>query len=157
MLITNSFNPIPTPGKFMTDSGKIINMDHAYRRLSNAALSRSGGSLAQLPRKSSRERGDGDMSDADVRLQKDYYSDTPEGGCSEDYTSEEDIGSSSGEDEWKSEINRGRRRVRKKTGSTGTADENGKGGSDKRKVRSLLAAADEERTYLKVETVQLSH
>lgn len=57
MLSNNSFNLMPTPGKFVTDSGKVINMDHAYRRLTNAALSRSGGSLAQLPVKSpSRER-----------------------------------------------------------------------------------------------------
>ncbi|KAK2746802.1 hypothetical protein FQN57_002844 [Myotisia sp. PD_48] len=145
-LNTNSFNPIPTPGTFITDSGKVINLDHAYRKLSNAALSRSGGSLAHLSQKSSsKEREDqADLSDGDVRLQKDYYSDTPDGGFSEDHSSEDDLEeTSSGEDEWKSEVNRGRRRIRKKSDSADQG-ENGSAGKTKQAL-SLLAAAEEER------------
>ncbi|KAK2789944.1 hypothetical protein FQN52_005752 [Onygenales sp. PD_12] len=146
LLNNNSFNPMPTPGKFVTDTGKVINLDHAYRRLSNAALSRAGGSLSKFQKTStSRERGEDAISESgDVRLQKDYYS--GEDGNADDYSSEDDNDSSSGEDDWKAEMNRGRRRSRKKSDSELTSDENGMNKNDnKQKVRSLLAAADEER------------
>ncbi|EEP81610.1 conserved hypothetical protein [Uncinocarpus reesii 1704] len=140
LLNNNSLNLMTTPGKFVTDSGKVINMDHAYRRLSAAALSRSGGSLASYPGKPTGKHDDVDgAADGDARLQKDYYFDTPEGGFSEDYTSEDDVDdTSSGEDAWKSEIHRGRRRIRKKSDiETG---ESGSKGGEPRKVQSLLAA-----------------
>lgn len=150
LLNNNSMNLMTTPGKFVTDSGKVINMDHAYRRLTNAALSRSGGSLANYPGASSSKQGEGvdGATDGDVRLQKDYYSDTPDGGFSEDYTSEEVDDTSSGEDVWKSsEIYRGRRRIRRKGG----AKEAGQGGSksgETKPAQSLLAAAEEEREWI---------
>lgn len=147
LLNNNSMNLMTTPGKFVTDSGKVINMDHAYRRLTNAALSRSGGSLASYPGASSKlgEGADG-AADGEARLQKDYYSDTPDGGFSEDYTSEEIDDTSSGEDVWKSDIYRGRRRIRRKGGT----DQAGKGSKtgEKKPVQSLLAAAEEERAYI---------
>ncbi|OJD13898.1 hypothetical protein AJ78_05688 [Emergomyces pasteurianus Ep9510] len=144
LLNTNSFNPIPTPGTFVTDTGKVINLDLAYRRLSNAALSRSGGSLAKFQKSStSRERGEDAVSESgDSRLQEDYYS--GDEAISGEYTSDdENDDSSSGEEDWNAEMQRGRRRSRKKSDS----EENGvgKSGGGPQQVRSLLAAADEER------------
>ncbi|KMP05277.1 hypothetical protein CIRG_04957 [Coccidioides immitis RMSCC 2394] len=147
LLNTNSMNLMSTPGKFVTDSGKVINMDHAYRRLSAAALSRSGGSLANYPGKAAPKQADGvdGTAEGDVRLQKDYYSDTLDGGFSEDYTSEEDVGdTSSGEDAWKSEIHRGRRRTRKRADTDGPGQGSSNSGGP-RKIRNLLDAAEEER------------
>ncbi|OAX77665.1 hypothetical protein ACJ72_08033 [Emergomyces africanus] len=143
LLNTNSFNPKPTPGTFVTDTGKVINLDLAYRRLSNAALSRSGGSLSKFQKSStSRERGEDAVSESgDSRLQEDFYS--GDEALSGEYTSDDDNDdSSSGEEDWNAEMQRGRRRSRKKSDS----EENGvsKSGGPQ-KVRSLLAAADEER------------
>ncbi|EEH23085.2 hypothetical protein PABG_05296 [Paracoccidioides brasiliensis Pb03] len=146
LLNTNSFNPMPTPGKYVTDTGKVINLDHAYRRLSNAALSRAGGTLARFQKPStSCERGEDEVSESgDPRLEKDYYS--GDDGISDDDSSDDNDDSSSGDDDWTSEIQRGRRRSRKKSDSEGASDENGVGESGgQQKVRSLLAAAEEER------------
>src|SRR6266550_3716710 len=49
MLNTNSFNLMSDPKKYVLDSGKVVDMQSAYRRLSDAALLRSGGALASLP------------------------------------------------------------------------------------------------------------
>ncbi|KAI1934271.1 hypothetical protein LOZ58_002443 [Ophidiomyces ophidiicola] len=146
-LNSNSMNLMSTPGKFVTDSGKVINMDHAYRRLSNAAIMKSGGLLANYPGNSPHKQGDGvdGAADGDARLQKDYYSDTPEGGFSEDGTSDDVEDTSSGEDSWKSEIHRGRRRIRKKIADTDGA---GSTKGETKKVQSLLAAAEEERAKI---------
>ncbi|WEW57246.1 hypothetical protein PRK78_002711 [Emydomyces testavorans] len=148
-LLNNNSTKAPS-SKLVTDSGKVINMDHAYRRLSNAALSRAGGTLASYPGQATHKHVDGvdGAADGDIRLQTDYYSDTPEGGCSEDYSSEEDVeDTSSGEYSFKSEIHRGRRRTRKKTDAEGTA-EGGTRSEERRKAQSLLAAAEEERAKI---------
>ncbi|PGH08726.1 hypothetical protein AJ79_05917 [Helicocarpus griseus UAMH5409] len=143
LLNTNSFNPLPVPGKFVTDTGKIINLDQAYRRLSNAALSRSGGTLSRFQKSTSRERGEDALSDSDTRLQKDYYS-GDDGFSGENSSDDDDY--SSGEEDWNAEMQRGRRRSRKKSDSDPVSDENGGGkSSGSQKVRSLLAAAEEER------------
>ncbi|PGH08523.1 hypothetical protein AJ80_07843 [Polytolypa hystricis UAMH7299] len=131
-----------TPGKFYTDSGKMINMDMAYRKLSDAALSRAGGSLAHLPKKpTSGERGDGDAQseNGDTRLPKDDY---PDAHSDDDDTT--DVDSSSGEEDWKSEMYRGRRRSRKKSDADAASDGAGSQKGREKKTKSLLAAAEEE-------------
>lgn len=153
LLSPNSRDSATNPSKFVTGSGKVINMDHAYRRMSNAALSAAGGSLAHLPKgaATSNERGQSadSLSDGDSRVHKDYYSDTPEGGASEDYSTDEGEDTSSGDEDCKSASQRGRRRTRKKSDSEGNDKNDAAGGSNKKRprVRSLLAAADEERTF----------
>ncbi|KAM5447419.1 hypothetical protein MaudCBS49596_005930 [Microsporum audouinii] len=146
----NSLNPLAANSKsnvstFVTDSGRVINLDHAYRKLSNAALQRSGGSLANLPHIEKKELEDmAEMSDSDARLAKDYYLDTPDGGFSEDHTSEDDDDISSDEDLWRMGVGRGRPRTRKKSETQGP-DHDTDDTDAAKKVRSLLAAAEEER------------
>ncbi|EEQ31486.1 universal stress protein family domain-containing protein [Microsporum canis CBS 113480] len=145
----NSLNPLAANSKsnvstFVTDSGRVINLDHAYRKLSNAALQRSGGSLANLPHIEKKELEDmAEMSDSDARLAKDYYLDTPDGGFSEDHTSEDDDDISSDEDLWRMGVGRGRPRIRKKPEAQGP-DHDTDDTDAAKKVRSLLAAAEEE-------------
>ncbi|KAA6414396.1 MAG: hypothetical protein FRX48_01145 [Lasallia pustulata] len=166
MLNTNSFNLMPTPGKFVTDGGKVIDMNSAYRRLSDVALLNSGGNLSNLPgRNTERVRaGSGEVisPSGGLRLQKDYYErgENMEGAIE---SSDEDP-SSSGEDGWDSQSLRGRRKTRGKRGAGGTdadtedseTDGASSGGAaagtlgmgrtaGPRKVKSLLAAAEEER------------
>ena len=167
MLNTNSLNLMPTPGKFVTDGGKIIDMNNAYRKLSDAALLKSGGNLSNLPgRNTERVRvGSGEVSppNGGVRLQKDYY-ETGEDMDGPIESSDENSTASSGEDGWTLQSIRGRKRSRRKKGP-GSADvdtedsENdgvsiggatgetlgmGRAGGP-RKVKSLLIAAKEER------------
>jgi len=111
-----------------------IDINNAYRRLSDAALARSGGSLSTFGRRKGSDKGAGDG-----RLNKDYL--TPEGELIED-SSEENASSS--EDE--------RERGRKPARTFGKANPKGtSGGSNSpetpRTARSLLAAAEEERTF----------
>ena len=75
----NSFNLLASRGKLMSDSGELLDMNSAYRRLSDANLARSGGSLSHLPKASgtegaSTEAGDALPSDRGrgTRLHKDY-------------------------------------------------------------------------------------
>ncbi|GBF63687.1 hypothetical protein TMEN_6331 [Trichophyton mentagrophytes] len=144
----NSLNPQavnskPSVNTFVTDSGRVINLDHAYRKLSNAALQRSSGSLAHLPHIEKKELEDlAEHSDSDARLAKDYY-DTPDGGFSEDHTSEEEY-ISSDDELWQLGVGRGRGRTRKKHDGHGT-DRDLDDPEAANKVRSLLAAAEEER------------
>lgn len=167
MLNTNSFNLMPTPGKFVTDGGKVIDMNSAYRRLSNVALLNSGGNLSNLPgRNTERVRaGSGEVisPSGGVRLQKDYYEqgEDMEGAIE---SSDEDLTGSSAEDGWDSRSLRGRRKSRRKRGAKGTdadtedseTEKTSNGGATAgnlgmgraagpRKVKSLLAAAEEER------------
>lgn len=154
------------PGKFMTDSGKIIDMNSAYRRLSDAALLKSGGKLSTLPTNTGTDRpgvGTGETLSAtgEVRLQKDYYPDEEERDDINE-TSDEDLQTGSSADEALPHgIRRGRKRGRRRDGIDdvdSNADEseiderNLKEGSvglgkapGPRKVKSLLAAAEEER------------
>ena len=168
LLNTNSFNPMPTPGKFVTDGGKVIDLNNAYRRLSDAALLKSGGNLSNLPARQGAERriradsGEALSPTGGIRLQKDYYHDDDDDAAIE--SSDEDA--SSGDEPWGAENTRGRRRSRKKraTGSSEAdwedsdnegsqkGDAGGTVGMGKtqhpRKVKSLLAAAEEERKTL---------
>ena len=157
MLNTNSFNLMPTPGKFVTDGGKVIDLNSAYRRLSDANLLKSGGNLSSLPSRNPTERarvGSGEILSptGEVRLQKDYYDDEEALQTSEEENSSDDDG-------WGLGGTRGRRRSRRKKGAGRTAEneesENdtpanpgpiGMGrSSGPRMVKSLMAAAEEER------------
>lgn len=167
MLNTNSSNLMPTPGKFVTDGGKVIDLSNAYRRLSDAALLKSGGNLSNLPVRQGAERriradsGEVLSPTGGIRLQKDYYHDGDGEAAIE--SSDEDKDASSGDERWGPENLRGRRRSRKKR-DPGSAeadwedsDNEGSQRSDAggtlgmgrtphpRKVKSLLAAAEEER------------
>lgn len=138
LLNTNSVNLLNNPGKFALDNGVIVDMNSAYRRLSDANLALAGGSLAALG-KSPRRRTDGGDANAtdDTRLFKDSS-----------YAEDDAVAESSDEDHSHSsdeEIDRGRKKT--------NADEddlesrtigmgNAKG---PRQALSLMAAAEEER------------
>ena len=161
----NAFNPMPTPGKFVTDAGKVIDLSNAYRRLSDAALLKSGGQLSNLPGKSASYRsrlGSGETLSptGEIRMQKDYYEDDENGGAAIESSDEEN---SSEDDGWGSSSLRGRRRNRRGKGAgggdadtedsendatlrskaTGTVGMGRAGGP--RMMHSLLQAAEEER------------
>ena len=100
---------------------------NAYRRLSDANLAFSSGSLSQLPRKKSEDVGEG-------RLVKDYLG--PDG---------EHLGSSEEEDEPFSsdDEDRGRKKAPRPLNLDVKSEGSPRGG--KRKTLSLMAAAEEER------------
>ncbi|KAF2104305.1 hypothetical protein NA57DRAFT_30390 [Rhizodiscina lignyota] len=149
MLNNNSMNLMPDPNKYVSDTGKVIDMSSAYRRLSDAALLRSGGKLADLPtRKGSNPvKGESLAPDGSVRLEKDYYADDDDD--EEALESSDEEGGSGGSDEevWGSEKRRGRRRTRKKTAAKEDSESPAPGDHDgtSKKPKSLLAAAEEER------------
>ena len=132
----------PDPTKFTLADGRVIDMNSAYRRLSDANLALSGGGLSSLSEKGRRRRtNSGDVDPDGARLEKDY---TPLDG-------EDALLDSSDEDYSDDERNRGR----KKDGRDGEG-----GGEDSdpesktigmgrakgpRTALSLMAAAEEER------------
>ncbi|KAK3316373.1 hypothetical protein B0H66DRAFT_293117 [Apodospora peruviana] len=131
---------LPLNARQMSPAGRAmlgaqdVDYNNAYRRLSDAALLMSGGSLSELGR---RKRSD-ELANSG-RLTKDYLS--PHGDLLEEDSSDDNAGSSS-EDEGE----RGRKTAR-------IYEDHGKGlGSPasitpetKRTARSMLAAAEEER------------
>jgi hypothetical protein len=139
-LNNNSLNLKPDPGKYVTGSGKVIDMSSAYRRLSDAALLRAGGGLSTLPvRKGSDPvRGETLAPGGGVRLAKDESS-----GDEAAVESSEDSDASSNGEGWNAEKRRGRRRTR-------TGDGTEKQGDEQRVAKSLLAAAEDERKSLTV-------
>ncbi|KAL9105272.1 MAG: hypothetical protein Q9227_009531 [Pyrenula ochraceoflavens] len=163
-LTSQSNVPSKKQGKYVTDSGKVIDMGKAYKRLSDAALLKSGGSLSEATRKSN-SRGRGSSVDSaspggDARLEKDdpqEYGDEDGSADSTEYEDEE----ATSEDEYQSEASRGRRRRRKKGSALVDADLSesdadksgpettlglGRAKGEKKTAQSLLAAAEEE-TY----------
>ena len=123
-------NLMPSANKYVTDSGKVIDMSSAYRKLSDANLSRSGGSLSSLPtRKGSGPNKDESLAPGGgVRLATDDFGDDEAAVESSENDDSED---SDGEN-WGVAKRRGRQR-RRSDGNEGP--------------RSLLAAAEEERKY----------
>jgi hypothetical protein len=115
------------PGQAMLDDGTIVDLSSAYRRLSDANLAYSTGSLSTLPMRN-RE------SNASGRMIKDYLG--PDG---------EVLGSSDEDEPYSSDDED---RGRKKDPRSLNPDVVGQSGDDKerRKSLSLLAAAEEERT-----------
>lgn len=164
LLNTNSFNPMSTPGKYVTDRGKVIDLNSAYRRFSDAALLKSGGTLANMPSRAanrSQERlqsGEAVAPDGGVRLEKDYYEDEAGDRGAAESSDEDEEDESSDDEDWTAEKSRGRGRGRRKKGTASDdIDGNdrevaksplgmGKGKAAKgQQVRSLLGAAEQER------------
>ncbi|KAK7742264.1 hypothetical protein SLS53_004407 [Cytospora paraplurivora] len=117
------------------DQKKAADMKNAYRRLSDANLVRSGGSLAEIGRK---KKADGQTGGG--RLTKDYLS--PDGDDVLEDSSDEHDNSSQEEGE------RGRKAARSFSFGGLKPDADKKGGSkpcSASKAQSLLAAAEEER------------
>ena len=150
-LNSNSYNLMGDPGKFVGERGQVIDMNSAYRRLSDAALARSGGSLSALPARAGSEHiraGSGEMLSptGGVRLEKDF-----DDGDEDALDESSDEGARSSDDEF---YGRGRQKNDSGKESGGTdADDDSDGdalSSNKTKAksrvpRSLLAAAEDER------------
>jgi hypothetical protein len=137
-LNNNSLNLMPTPNKYVTDSGRVIDMTSAYRRLSDAALLRAGGGLSNLPSRkgSDPSKGEALAPGGGVRLAID---DSGDDEAAVDSSGEDDSDDTDGEG-WGARKRRGRRRTRQ----GGSPD---KHGEDGRAPKSLLAAAEEERKH----------
>ncbi|KAK9440887.1 uncharacterized protein G6M90_00g038820 [Metarhizium brunneum] len=132
-----TFSPLLSPNRVVLDHGQVVDINNAYRRLSDANLAFSSGSLAQLPmRKRSDDAGEG-------RLIKDYLG--PDGEHLES-SEEEEAFSSDDED-------RGRKTAPRSLNPDAHEEgENSKSrsrsGQGDRQTLSLLAAADEERSKI---------
>jgi nucleotide-binding universal stress UspA family protein len=113
-----------SPGQAMLDDGTVVDLSNAYRRLSDANLAYSTGSLSALPNRQNSQSG---------RMIKDYLG--PDG---------EALGSSDEDEPYSSDDED---RGRKKDPRSLNPDVVGQSGDDKerRKSLSLLAAAEEER------------
>lgn len=128
------------PSKFVTKDGKAIDMNTAYRRLSDANLAMSGTNLAPLGKKARRRTNS--EGTVDGRLQKDY---APLDG--------EDAIADSSDEEYRSsdeERTRGRKKTAKgRNGDSEDIIENQTDGMGRvkgpRTAQSLMAAAEEER------------
>ncbi|MCJ1382336.1 hypothetical protein MMC17_005449 [Xylographa soralifera] len=161
-LLNNSFNLMPVPGKFVTPGGAVIDMNNAYRRLSDANLLKSGSHLSNIPTLKGKEgtrvgSGESLSPTGEVRLQKDYYRTSGSGDAAIESSDESDSTDDDDDDDAWDPTARGRKKAsRKKRVNCDTKkDPNGKtpelgpagmgrvGGP--RTVRSLLAAAEEER------------
>lgn len=141
MLNTNSMNLMTGPGKFMiSDSGQVIDMDNAYRRLSDAALLKSAGSLSQLPSRKDYNKDTGEQiaPDGGIRLAKDYQPPDLEDAIQSSDEEEDDTN-----DELTGDSRRGRGRTRKGSDEQDPSDD--EEALEKRKPKSLLAAAEQER------------
>lgn len=142
-LTINKMNFQHDPKKYVSDNGKTIDMNNAYRRLSDAQLLRSGGSLSKLPTRKGSDpiKGESTAPDGGVRLQEDFDPDAEEAiNSSDDAGSEGDT-----EDERSIDKRRGRDRTRRHPSnqseeSPALSDEEANRGP-----KSLLAAAEEER------------
>ncbi|QDS74903.1 hypothetical protein FKW77_003888 [Venturia effusa] len=140
-LNSNSSSLMTVPGKYVSDNGQVIDLNNAYRRLSDAALLKSSGSLASLPTRKGVNLAKGEelAPDGGVRLTKDIHEDAS-GETTDD---DEESPGSSDDDDWHPD-HRGRGRTRKE--SSGATD-------DKRTPKSLLAAAEEERKTYQVRSL----
>ena len=166
-LNNNSLNLMPTPGKFVGNSGQVVDLGSAYRRLSDVYLARSAGSLSSLPARTGPEHIRADSGEVlspsgEVRLQKDYYGQGENEEAAVESSDEESYGSS--DEDWSSDARRGRKRSRKRVNGPEEKQEweenedGSQSGAKKsestvgmgqargpRKTLSLLAAAEEER------------
>lgn len=132
-------NFLSDPSKYVTESGKSIDMTSAYRRLSDAALLRSGGSLASLASRKGSDptKGESISPGGGMRLEKDYFADADDDDAIESTDEEDDSDIDSGDDE-----SRGRRR-RRNSSNTAIKD---------KLPKSLLAAAEDDRKWSPVVT-----
>lgn len=123
-------------GRAVLNDPEILDYNNAYRRLSDAALARSGGSLSELGRRKSSNYMAGTG-----RLAKDYLS--PDGEVLVEDSSEDN--ESLSEDD---EGQRGRKAARNLDSITSGA---GASPESQRQAKSLLAAAEEERRFSAVD------
>ena len=152
-LNTNSFNLMSDPSKFVTDSGQEIDLNNAYRRLSDAALLRSGGSLSTLGERklSDSIKGESAAPGGGMRMQKEVLGEAEEEAV--DSTDDEADSDESFLDEaWSKNHRRGRRRTRN---SKSLDDEEGSTspGNENHQPKSLLAAAEDEREFSSSNTI----
>jgi hypothetical protein len=128
----NNMNLMTSPNTYISDSGKVIDMTSAYRRLSDGAMLQSRGALSGLPSRKGSDpaRGEELAPDGGIRLTKDY---DPEGAVESS-----DNSSDSSDEGWNSSSRRGR--VRTRSNDDETEEET-------RAPKSLLAAAEDEREY----------
>jgi hypothetical protein len=141
-LNTNSSSLMIGPNTFVTDSGQVVDMANAYRRLSDANLLKSGSALASslpLRKGSDPTRGETLGPDGGIRLTKDYSIDD------EEALDTSDGESNSSDEEWGTDSKRGRGRTRDDDDDSTNDGETAKG---KRQPKSLLAAAEDESTHL---------
>jgi len=118
----------------MLDEGGQVDLQNAYRLLTDANLARSGGSLSELTRRKKSDDA------ANGRLQKDYLS--PDGDVLPEDSSDDEAHTSSDEED-----DRGRKAARNFPEETASVMSLGSdGGREGRKSLSMLAAAEEERT-----------
>jgi len=122
-------------GRAVLNESQALDFQNAYRRLSDANLAFSGGSLSELSR-----RKKSDESAGYGRLEKDYLG--PDGEELPDDSSDEN-GASSSEDE----DNRGRKAARTFDSRGGGSDAGSKSPETTRQSLSLLAAAEAERKF----------
>ncbi|EMD68202.1 hypothetical protein GGP41_001762 [Bipolaris sorokiniana] len=140
---TRMLNPPPptstSNNSLVTDSGKRIDMDTAYRKLSDSALARSEGGLSSLPNRKGSDpiKGTSTAPGGGVRLATD---DDGEDSAAVE-SSENGSDSSEWEDGWNgaNKRKRGRQRSRKTSGGTDSM------GREIITAKSLLAAAEQER------------
>ncbi|KAK4100515.1 adenine nucleotide alpha hydrolases-like protein [Parathielavia hyrcaniae] len=116
-------------GRAVLNDPDILDYNNAYRRLSDAALARSGGSLSELGKRKSSNYAPGSG-----RLAKDYLG--PDGELLVEDSSE-DEGSSSGEE--------GQERQRGRKADRSVDNLKSSSPDAQRQAKSLLAAAEEER------------
>lgn len=133
-LNTNSFNLLGDPGKYHSESGKVIDLNSAWRKLSDAHLLKTGSSLSATSASDHVARarlnsGEVLSPTGELRMTKDY-----DDGAVE---SSDDGAKSSDEEAWGS---RGRKRDRPR----GNRD-SGSPNPAPKTAQSLLAAAEEER------------
>jgi hypothetical protein len=129
-LNNNGMNLLNNPNTYVSDSGQVIDLASAYRRLSDAALLKSGGRLANLPTRKDVNLSKGEQlaPDGGVRLTKDFNE--------EDAIDSSEDESGSSDEEWNVDSRRGRGRTRHGSGSQD---------DDRPLPKSLLGAAEEER------------
>ena len=137
---SNSPHLSPDPSLLVMDDGRVIDMNSAYRRLSDANLALSHGGLSSLSGKGRRRRTNSGaaVGSADSRLEKDY---TPIDG-------EDALLDSSDEDDSDEEQRRGRKKDSRPDSSENDLESQTLGmGKAKgpRTALSLMAAAEEER------------
>ena len=137
MLNTNSFNPLSVPNRYFSETGKVIDLSNAYRKLSDANFIKSGSTLSTQSIENTANRARLDSGEVlsptgEVRLQKDYYNEDEE-----DAVESSDDAPSSDEEAWGV---RGRKRGRSHR-SRGDSSAS----TSPRGAQSLLAAAEEER------------
>jgi len=124
-------SPNSPRSKYVTGSGKTIDLSHAYRRLSNKPGGAGTGSFSTVT----------SGSEDDVRVQKDILEDDDEAAVA---TSEEEYETTSS-DEDVSGLSRGRRPGRRKKSLGSDADWEDMGGTSTQESQSQMAAAEEER------------